>query len=242
MGQLPGPLRSVGFSGDGAQIWLGGGDVGARLRLMPLTGGAPRNFLGEEAANVAWSPDGARIVYHTFGNGDPVFVADRTGANARLIFGDRPGIHNHFPTWSPDGRWIYFVHGMPATKEMDLWRIRPGGGTPERLTERNTDVAYPTPVGSRTVLYVARDGDGAGPWLWAFDLKRKDSRRVSVGLEEYTSVSASGDGRKLVATIGNPKASLWSVPILNRVAEERDVKAFTLPTVRALAPRFGVTS
>jgi Tol biopolymer transport system component len=241
-GPLPGPLRSVGFSRDGSEIWLGGGDVGMRLRLMPLTGGTLRNFLSEEAVNLAWSPDGERIVYHTFGNGDPMFVADRTGANARRIYGDQPGIHNHFPAWSPDGRWIYFVHGTPATKEMDLWRIDPAGETPERLTHRNTDVAYPTPVGNRTVFYVARDGDGSGPWLWAFDLKRKDSRRASVGLEQYTSVEASADGRKLVATISNPAASLWSVPILSRIAEEHDVKPFTLPTVRALAPRFGGAS
>jgi Tol biopolymer transport system component/predicted Ser/Thr protein kinase len=241
-GPLPGPLRSVGFSGEGSEIWVGGGDVGMRLRLMPLTGGTLRNFLGGEAANLAWSPDGARIVYHTFGNGDPIFVADRTGANARRISGDPPGVHNHFPTWSPDGRWIYFVHGTPATKEMDLWRIDPGGGHPERLTQRNTDVAYPTPAGNRTVFYVARDGDGSGPWLWAFDLKRKDSQRVSFGLEQYTSVEASADGRKLVATISNPAAGLWSVPILNRLAEEHDVKPFTVPTVRALAPRFGGAS
>ena len=241
-GPLPGPLRSVGFAGDGSEIWLGGGDVGMRLRLMPLTGGALRNFLGEEAVNLAWSPDGERIVYHTFGNGDPMFVADRTGANAQRIFGDQPGLHNHFPTWSPDGRWIYFVHGTPATKEMDLWRIDPAGRNAERLTQRNTDVAYPTPVGNRTVFYVARDGDGSGPWLWAFDLKRKDSRRASVGLEQYTSVQASADGRKLVATISNPVAGLWSVPILSRIAEEHDVQPFTLPTVRALAPRFGGAS
>jgi TolB protein len=72
-----------------------------------------------------------------------------------------------------------------------------------------------------------------------FDLKRKDSRRASVGLEQYTSVEASADGRKLVATISNPSAALWSVPILHRIDEENDVKPFTVPTVRALAPRFG---
>jgi len=236
-GPLPGPLRNVGFSGDGSEIWIGGGDVGLRLRLMPLTGGKPRNFLGEDAANVAWSPDGERIVYHTFRNGDPMFVADRTGANARKIFGDQPGIHNHFPTWSPDGRWIYFVHGTPATREMDLWRIDPDGRSPERLTQRNADIAYPTPSGENTVFYVARDGDGSGPWLWAFDLKRRDSRRVSIGLEQYTSVQASADGRKLVATISNPVAGLWTVPILDRLADEHDVKPFTVPTERALAPR-----
>jgi Tol biopolymer transport system component len=152
---------------------------------------------------------------------------------------DEPGIHNHFPTWSPDGRWIYFVHGTPATQEMDLWRAGAAGGKTERLTQRGNDVAYPAPAGSRMVFYVARDGDGSGPWLWALDVKRKDSRRVSLGLEQYTSVSASADGHKLVATIANPKSSLWSVPILNRVAEERDVKPFTVTTVRALTPRFG---
>jgi Tol biopolymer transport system component len=241
-GPLPGPLRSVGFSGDGSEIWLGGGDVGMRPRLMPLTGGAPRNFLGEETVNLAWSPDGERIVYHTFGKGDPMFVTDRAGANARQIFVERPGIHNHYPAWSPDGRWIYFSHGIPATKDMDLWRIDPAGGNPERLTHLNTDVAYPTPVGDRTVFYVARDADGSGPWLWAFDLKRKESRRASVGLEQYTSVQASADGRKLVATISNPVAGLWSVPILDRVAEEGDVKPFPVPTERALAPRFNGSS
>jgi hypothetical protein len=133
------------------------------------------------------------------------------------------------------------LDGEPAA-EMDLWRIDPAGGTPERLTKQDTDIAYPTPVDSRTVLYVARDGDGSGPWLWAFDLKRKRSRRVSFGLEQYTSVAATTDGRKLVATIGNPKASLWRVPILDRLSEERDVKPFTVPAVRALAPRFAGAS
>ena len=241
-GPLPAPLRNVGFSGDGSQIWIGGGDSGMRLRMLPLTGGTPRNFLGEKTVNLAWSPDGERIVYHTFGGGDPMFVADRSGANARQIFVDKPGLHNHFPAWSPDGRWIYFVHGTPDTRDLDLYRIEPAGGNPERLTYRNTDVAYLTLVGNSTVFYVARDGDGSGPWLWAFDLKSKESRRVSVGLEQYTSVEASADGRKLVATISNPVAGLWTVPILDRVAEEHDVKPFTVQNVRALAPRFGGSS
>jgi Tol biopolymer transport system component len=241
-GPLPGPLRNVGFSGDGSEIWIGGGDVGLRLRMLPLTGGTPRYFLGEKTANLAWSPDGERIVYHTFGSGDPMFIADRNGANARQIFVDRPGIHNHFPTWSPDGRWIYFVHGTPDTRDMDLYRIDPAGGNPQRLTQRNTDIAYPTPVGNNTVFYVARDGDGSGPWLWTFDLKSRESRRVSVGLEQYTSVEASADGRKLVATISNPVAGLWTVPILDRIAEERDVKPYPVPNIRALAPRFGGSS
>jgi dipeptidyl aminopeptidase/acylaminoacyl peptidase len=52
-------------------------------------------------------------------------------------------------------------------------------------------------------------------------------------------VAAAADGRRLVATVANPSATLWSVPILDRVAEERDVRPYSVPTVRAVAPRFG---
>jgi Tol biopolymer transport system component len=86
---------------------------------MPLMGGTHHNFLVEHAVNVGWSPDGARVVYHTGDLGDPLFVADRTGTNAQQIFALAPGGHNHFPTWSPDGQWIYFVSGI--FPEMDVW-------------------------------------------------------------------------------------------------------------------------
>jgi len=235
---------SVGFSGDGSEIWLGGGpDSSRRLRVLPLMGGPPRAFLTERAVSVAWSPDGTRIVYHTWDDGDPMFVADRTGANAHQILQPKPPEHHHFPVWGSDGRWIYFTSGLPATKEMDIWRVSPDGGSPERLTEHNSDVAFPAPMDRRTILYVARDEDGAGPWLWALDLERKRSRRVSVGVEKYISIGASGDGRRLVATVANPNASLWSAPILpGRPAEEADVKPFTLPVADASAPRFGAES
>ena len=209
---------------------------------MPLMGGEPRNFLGATVVNAAWSPDGTRMAYHTFDLGDPIFVADRAGANARQILINQPGVHNHYPAWSTDGRWIYFVRGRPATNEMDVWRISPTGGDPERLTQHNSEVAYPTPIDPHTVLYVAREEDGSGPWLWAVDVDRRVTHRASFGLEQYTSLAASADGRRMVATVANPSASLWSLPILDRPAEERDVKPFPLPTVRALAPRFGGTS
>ena len=108
------PVRSQGFSGDGSEVWLSGG-VDRRLRLMPLVGrGEPRVFLGEKAINVAWSADGGRYVYHTREDGDPIFVADRNGVNPRRIAIDQAGIHQHYPVWSLDGKWIYFVKGVQA--------------------------------------------------------------------------------------------------------------------------------
>ena len=238
IGDVRGPLRAIGFSGDGTEVWSSGMET-RRLRLFPLVGGAPHNFLGEHAAEVAWSPDGTRLVYHTWEPGDPTFVADHNGANERQIVKSQPGLHNHFQVWSKDGRWIYFVRGRPSTREMDLWRISPDGGEPEQLTHLNSDVTYPAPIDERTVLFVAHDEDGAGPWLWAFDMKTRTSRRVSSGLEQYTALAATADGRRLAASVVNSQVRLWKVPITSRIVEEKDVAAFPLPTMRAQAPRFG---
>ena len=197
------------------------------------------NFLGEHASEVAWSSDGTRLVYHRWEPGDPTFVADHNGANERQILKSQPGLHNHFLVWSKDGRWIYFVRGRPSTREMDLWRISPDGKEPEQLSRLNTDIAYPAPIDERTVLFVAHDENGAGPWLWAFDMETRTSQRVSSGLEQYTAVTATAGGRRLAASVVNAQVNLWSVPITNRTMEEKDVAAFPLPTARAQAPRFG---
>jgi Tol biopolymer transport system component len=231
------PLRSIGFSHDGSEIWLPGTES-RRLRTLPLVGGESHIFLANKAVAPAWSPDGARLAYHTHDAGDPIYVGGRDGSNRHRIFQDNPDKHNHYLAWGLDGEWIYFSHGTPATDEMDLWRIRASGGDAEQLTWGKADVRDPTPLGGRTILYVARDSDGGGPSLWAFDTSRKSSQRLTFGLEKYTSLSASANGNRLAVTVANPKVGLWTVPIVDSVAQERDVKALPLPSSRSLTPRF----
>jgi Tol biopolymer transport system component len=242
-------LRSLGFSGDGSEVWLSRfGNPGQAKMLMPLTGGMTRPFLGEGYSTPSWSPDDTQVVYIGSSTpGDPLFVADRTGADARpLDVSDggkepffRKGVHTHNPVWSTDGQHIYFVHGMEAAGEMDVWRARSSGDVPERLTHQNAPVNFLTALDSRTVLYVARAEDWSGPWLWALDVESKVTRRVTAGLEQYTFVSASRDGRRIVATVANPTASLWRVPLLDRLVDDDDAEPYPVPTQRALAPRFG---
>ena len=149
-------------------------------------------------------------------------------------------MHNHNPVWSPDGQWIYFAHGPEPNEEMNVWRVRPSGGTPEQLTALRAAANHLAPIDARTLLYVARAEDGSGPWLWSLDVETKVTRRVISGLEHYSSVSASRDGRRVVTTVSNPTASLWRVPLLlDRQAEDRDVQPYALPSARALSPRFG---
>jgi serine/threonine protein kinase/Tol biopolymer transport system component len=227
-------VRSVGFSGDGTEVWTAERN---QTRLLPLIGGELRPFLSGNAIQPWWSPDGASLVYFRAVDGDPLYIADRSGGNAREIFKDQPGIHNHNPIWSPDGEWIYFVHGDPDGEKMDISRIRPSGGTPETVTDHGAPVNFVTPLDARTLLFVAPAEDRSGPWLWSLDVPNKQTRRVTTGVEQYLSVAASADRRRIVATVANGSASLWSVPVLDRVADERDVKPLPVPSVRALGPR-----
>jgi Tol biopolymer transport system component/tRNA A-37 threonylcarbamoyl transferase component Bud32 len=243
-----GILRILGFSGDGGEIWFTqAGDSSAPKWLIPLSGGTPRAFLGQGNAAPSWSPDDTRLVYFRNSGGDPLFIADRTSADSRPIVVDTKGffasgVHNHNPVWSQDGQWIYFAHGPEPTEEMNVWRVRPSGGTPEQLTTLRAAANHLAPIDPRTLLYVARAEDGSGPWLWSLDVETKVTRRVTSGLEHYSSVSASRNGRRVMATVSNSTANLWRVPLLDRQAEDRDVQPYTLPSARALSPRFGRTS
>ena len=237
-------LRPFGFSGDGSKIWFSQtGNPGDRKMLMPLLGGRPWVFLSEGDVTPSWSPDSTRLAFVNNRNGDPLFVSDGAGSDALRILASEHGVlHNHDPVWSPDGGWIYFVRGLEPTDEMDVWRIRPTGGAPERLTTLHAPVNFLASIDARTLLYVARAEDRTGPWLWTLDIASKSTRRVSWGLEQYTSVAASRDGRRIVATVARPTERLWTAPILERTVDDADARRHPIATVHALAPRAGAGS
>jgi Tol biopolymer transport system component len=236
--------RTVGFSPDGSLVTLwsrmadpaGGGQVDAGW-AVPTMGGPLRPYL-KGISELDWSPDGRRIVYHPPAPGDPLLVTEVDEKVGRQIHVARPGVHNHFPVWSHDGAFIYFVQGFPL-EEMDIWRIRPSGGAPERMTFHNSRVAFPTLLGDRTLLYLATDAEGYGPWIYAMDVERRVPHRVSIGVEEYTSLAASEDGRRLVATVSRSTAGLWRVPIADHVIDKSGATPIVAPTARALSPRMG---
>jgi len=237
----------VGFSGDGTQVWITKQrpNLFNRTYLMPALGGTPRVFL-DPGMNPAWSPDGNRIVYFKADPGDPIFIADRNGGNAKQIFVEKPGFHCHFVTWAPDGRFIYFTRGVIATDEFDIWRIRvdPNDATqpaPERITHHNARVGYLAWLDARTLIYSATADDGSGQWLYALDVEHRIPHRVSSGItERYLSVATSRtEPRRLVTTVATSSASLWTVPVSDRIQTESAVQRFPVANARALGPRFG---
>jgi eukaryotic-like serine/threonine-protein kinase len=87
----PGTIRTFGFNGDGSEIWFAeGGDATAPKLFVPVTGGAPRPFMGKGPAALAWSPDDTRVAYFINGNGDPISIGDRRGVDARALVVAKP--------------------------------------------------------------------------------------------------------------------------------------------------------
>jgi Tol biopolymer transport system component len=237
-------VRTLGFSPDGSLVtfWVrrhsgsSGGDIS--IWAVPTLGGQPRPYL-EGVAEVDWSHDGSRVAYHTPGAGDPLFVSagDRR-SEGQPIFTAAAGLHSHFPLWAPDSRFIYFVQGSLPDK-MDIWRIAATGGTPERITSHNGRVSHPVVLDRRTLMYLASDADGSGPWLHSVDVERRIPHRLSSGLYKYTSLAASADGRRLAVTLPSPKRTLWRLPIADSAAEVSPATRIALTTSTGFSPRLG---
>ena len=236
-------LRALGFSADASlvSIWTrraDGSQTGdVNILAVPTAGGPMRQYL-REAGEFDWSHDGTKLVYHTTAPGDPLFVRESGKPDERRIYVAPTGVHCHFPLWSPNDAFIYFVRGVPPD-DWDIWRIQPSGAGLERITMHNARVTYPVMLDQRTLVYLATDADGSGPWMYTVDVERRRPHRISSGLEGYSSLAASADGSRLVTTTSNSRTSVWRTSF----TEDRTGATLTsnpsLVLPNGVAPRLG---
>ncbi len=236
-------IRTLGFSPDGALVtfWLRsrsrppGEDI--NIWAVPTLGGEPRPYL-EGVAEAVWSPDGKQLAYHTPGAGDPLFVSDGKGlSRSPPILIAPPGQHSHFPVWAP-GNLIYFIKGT-LPDQLDVWRVGVRGEGPERITSQAARLSYPVLVDQRTLLYLANAADGSGPWLYGMDAESRVPHRLTSGVEQYTSLAASADGHRVIATVSEPGRTLWRVAIAEASDSASTPARITLGTGAGFTPRVG---
>jgi len=77
------------------------------------------------------------------------------GGNQRQVTSD-PGNQN-VPTWSQDGRWIYF--SWDPGNGRDIWRTPLEGGPKERVTRGGSGTVGRETADGKSVLYQQGDGD-----------------------------------------------------------------------------------
>jgi eukaryotic-like serine/threonine-protein kinase len=126
---------------------------------------------GREQGSPSWSPDGRRIAFDAFTDDNHwhIWIIDADGGTPRRL--TTQGGNEVVPTWSHDGRWIYFSNDQPTGR--DIWRVPASGGTPERLTHGASGPFACESADGKSLLFQTKDADsplmampltGGEPW------------------------------------------------------------------------------
>jgi Tol biopolymer transport system component len=142
--------RSGGF-----EIWTADPDGANAVQVSAMD--------SEMTSSPAWSPDGASIAFQS--NAESLFdiyVIGAAGGATRRLTVDAE--NNVVPSFSRDGRWIYFAstrRANPTSADYQVWKVGVGGGRAVQVTVNGGFKAMEGPDGR--FLYYTQAPRGA---LW----------------------------------------------------------------------------
>jgi Tol biopolymer transport system component/DNA-binding winged helix-turn-helix (wHTH) protein len=156
--QGPGPQfspdgRKLAFMSDRSgtmEIWVADAD-GKNAKQVTAIGnaGTPR-----------WSPESKAVVFDASRkNGSSIYTVSAEGGEMRLLTAD--DFENRCPSWSRDGKWIYFA--SRRTGRFEVWKAPAAGGTAVQITRSGGHAALEAPDGKH--LFYAKTAL-AYPEIW----------------------------------------------------------------------------
>ncbi len=109
------------------------------LRVLAVETGEERVLLERAGADGGgrYSPDGTKIAFAAQdGEASRIATVSADGSGLRFL---TSGGQHHYPTWSPDGRWILFTGAPFGETRFDLLVVPADGGTVEPLVTSAAD-------------------------------------------------------------------------------------------------------
>ena len=160
------------FSPDGGHIAFNSGRSGkVAIWVAAADGSDPRQLTSTSRGwgwqgGPRWSPDGRTIAFCAYDPDERVHVwtIPAEGGTPRLI--TKPTGEQTMPTWSRDGKWVYFSEAREGSAGAwlggpgaEIWRVPATGGAAEQLTRTGTGfLAYETADGAN-LMYQPTYGD-----------------------------------------------------------------------------------
>lgn len=124
------------------------------------------------AGRARWSPDAHYIAFEFHpGERSEIYVVEVPGGVPHLVR-TIPGADNLSPSWSRDGKWLYFA-SKNGSEPFQIWRIPFPGGSPIRLT-KNGGIA-PEESSDGCYLYYAKYEQGG---VWKMPLQGGEESEV----------------------------------------------------------------
>ena len=131
------------------------------------------------AGRARWSPDGRMLAFefHPSERGE-IYLVEVPGGTPRLI-PTIPGADNLSPSWSNDGKWLYFA-SKRGNEPFQAWKILADGGAPIQLTKNGGISPVESPDGR--FLYYSKYEQGG---LWRKPLEGGEETEVLRDIPGY---------------------------------------------------------
>lgn len=206
-------------------LWLANVDGSAAYRLT--------THIGQER-DAMFSPDGKWIAFtgQMFGNNDVYVIPSTGGQPRRLTYGNSS---DQVAGWTEDGMVLFRSDRVPPYRAVELYKVDPAGGFPEKLPYlRASHIAW-EPGGNRVALvrnnlaWVEwnRYRGGEADKIWVGDPSVPQFTEVSHGDGNESWPMWNGNGRIYYVADYEGRENLWSMmPDGSDLRQETEMERF----------------
>jgi Tol biopolymer transport system component len=160
--------RRLAFASDRSghmSIYVSGADGSNVVELI--------GDLGCTAGSPRWSPDGSMLAFDCAQPDPGIYTVPAAGGPVRRRTPD-----GYQPSWSGDGRWIYFA--SPRSGRSEIWKVAANGGDSVQVTFQGGREAFESQDGKS--LYYTKDNQ---PGLWIKPISGGNEAQLLSSVQTY---------------------------------------------------------